>query len=227
MVKKVALIGDRKEKINHANIEKCFAWAQKNQLDIRYEWLSTNKLCLNHIESFDGVWLTPGGPYQNDEAVLALISHMRQRETRPFLANCSGFQYSLMEYLRNACGVQDATTEELDPLSPHCVISKLSCSLSGNLAQALHLPEDSILKSIYGTSDIKARYNCNFSLNPLYQSYFKASADWKVAATHCDEIRALELTNKRFYLITLFQPAMDWADYDDLNPIVASFFHAL
>lgn len=226
-MKRVVLIGDRKEKINHYTIEKSFDWPLKNHLDIKYEWMPTNEICLNRIDAFDGVWLTPGGPYQNDEKVIALISHLRKKVNMPFLANCSGFQYSLIEYLRNECGVKDATTEEIDPLSSNCVISKLSCSLSGNISQALQLPEDSILKTIYGTDFTNARYNCNFSLNPQYQSYFTTSTDWKIAAKYDNEIRALELTGKKFYLITLFQPAMDWTDNDNLNPVIASFFQTL
>src|SRR4051794_32820441 len=76
----------------------------------------------------DGVWIAPGTPYRDDEAVLGLIDHARGSGL-PLLATCGGFQYGALALAR-AAGV-DARHAELDPDAEDPFVVALSCSLYG------------------------------------------------------------------------------------------------
>lgn len=221
--KKVLLVGDRKNSTNHLAIEKCFHAYNNRRKIITFEWVSTQKIDLDLIHHFDGVWLTPGGPYQNDEYVLRLINFMRLKVDIPFIANCSGFQYSIIEYFRNSVGLPEATSEELHSNASNQVVKKLTCSLSGNVSQELQILKGTLLQSIINKESHLGWYNCNYSLNNKYNSQLSNQGDWAISATFEDEIRALELPNKHFYLITLFQPAME-IEHGQISPIILSFF---
>lgn len=224
--KKILLVGDRKDSNNHLAIEKCFHVYNNGRKIVSFEWVSTQKIDLEVIQHFDGVWLTPGGPYQNDENVLQLINYMRLKVDIPFIANCSGFQYSIIEYFRNSVGLPDATSEELYNGALHKVVNKLTCSLSGNISQELRIAKGTLLQSIIMKDSYLGWYNCNYSLNNRYSSQLINQGDWVTSATFGDEIRALELPNKHFYLITLFQPAME-IEHGLISPIILSFFEQL
>ena len=69
----------------------------------------------------DGI-LVPGGfGYRGVEGKIAAIRYAR--ETRiPFFGICLGMQCAVIEFARHVAGLEDANSEEFDPLSAHKVI---------------------------------------------------------------------------------------------------------
>src|ERR1041384_2541773 len=66
-----------------------------------------------------GCWGKRGIP-----GMLRGITFARTRKV-PFLGICLGMQCAVIEYARNACGLQGADSSEFDPATPHRVIYKL------------------------------------------------------------------------------------------------------
>ena len=63
------------------------------------------------LESFDGLWASPGSPYKSLDGMLKGIEFARKRDW-PFLGTCGGFQYAFIECARNVLGLKDADTAE-------------------------------------------------------------------------------------------------------------------
>ena len=87
--------------------------------DLAMEWVATDGAGVDDIVSgvtaYDGLWIAPGSPYADDDAVLDVIRHARERAL-PLLGTCGGLQYAVLEFLRHAVG-GPATHAETDGLA--------------------------------------------------------------------------------------------------------------
>ena len=69
----------------------------------------------------DGI-LVPGGfGYRGVEGKIAAIRYARENRI-PFVGICLGMQCAVIEFARHVAGLEDANSEEFDPLSAHKVI---------------------------------------------------------------------------------------------------------
>ena len=69
----------------------------------------------------DGI-LVPGGfGYRGVEGKIAAIRYARENRI-PFFGICLGMQCAVIEFARHVAGLEDANSEEFDPLSAHKVI---------------------------------------------------------------------------------------------------------
>ena len=69
----------------------------------------------------DGI-LVPGGfGYRGVEGKIAAIRYARENRV-PFFGICLGMQCAVIEFARHVAGLEDANSEEFDPLSAHKVI---------------------------------------------------------------------------------------------------------
>ena len=69
----------------------------------------------------DGI-LVPGGfGYRGVEGKIAAIRYARENRI-PYLGICLGMQCAVIEFARHVAGLEDANSEEFDPLSAHKVI---------------------------------------------------------------------------------------------------------
>src|ERR1700689_1674300 len=66
------------------------------------------------LAEFAGLWCVPGMPYRSADGVLRAIQHARVTGT-PFLGTSAGFQYTLIEYARNALGLAAAEHQKSHP----------------------------------------------------------------------------------------------------------------
>jgi len=69
--------------------------ARKLNLKVESEWIPTPSLTVpaaeKILESFDGLWASPGSPYKSFDGMLKGIEFARRRDW-PFLGTCGGFQ---------------------------------------------------------------------------------------------------------------------------------------
>ena len=124
---RIAVLGDRNpEYVTHRELDAALGlfpdWA-------RGEWVATDSDVVAAIDGADGVWLTPGTPYRDDDAVYAAIGRLRETG-KPLLGTCGGFQYIVVELARSLAGI-DAHHAETDPDADALVAAALSCSLIG------------------------------------------------------------------------------------------------
>ena len=97
--------------------------ANRVQVDLRYV-NSENVTEDNAAECFHGCHgiLVPGGfGYRGVEGKIAAIRHARTQRV-PFFGICLGMQCAVIEFARHVAGLDDANSEEFNPLSEHKVI---------------------------------------------------------------------------------------------------------
>ena len=129
------------------------------------------------LESFDGIWAAPGSPYKSFDGMLKGIEFARRRDW-PFLGTCGGFQYALIECVRNVLGIKDADTAENNSGSKNIVIYPVACAvpdrakgapkLSGSIPE-IRLRPGSYLQSFYSQDTVAEEFFCNFEVNPEYE----------------------------------------------------------
>ncbi len=164
--------------------------ASQLKLPVEGKWIATPSLlepgAEKKLESFDGIWAAPGSPYKSFDGMLKGIEFARRRDW-PFLGTCGGFQYALIECVRNVLGIKDADTAENNSGSKNIVIYPVACAvpdrakgapkLSGAIPE-IRLRPGSYLQSYY-SQDTVAKSTPNMS-GPLWKP---DSRWWRVART--------------------------------------------
>lgn len=127
------------------------------------------------LSDVDGV-LVPGGfGLRGVEGKIACIRHAREKKI-PFLGLCFGYQLSMIEFARNVCGLENATSGEIYPDSELKVIDILP-DQSGRMGNTMRLGAHNItikpatlLASLYpmGVSTCTQRFRHRYELIPKY-----------------------------------------------------------
>jgi CTP synthase (UTP-ammonia lyase) len=213
--------------------------ARQLDMKVESEWIPTPSLNASGsekvLESFDGLWASPGSPYKSFDGMLKGIEFARRRDW-PFLATCGGFQYTLIEFARNVLGIIDADSSENNSGSKNIVIYPVACAVTGRLGDApklsgavpeIRLRPGSYLQSFYGKDKevVKEEFFCNFEVNPEYE-WATMEAGFPVVARGAQgEIRAIESPTHRFFIATLFQPQLSSTEKTP-HPVVLAFVQA-
>ena len=236
---RIGIIGDFNPEFrsHHATNDALQHAAAKLKLKVESEWLPTPSLvepaARKVLESFDGLWASPGSPYQNMDGMLKGIEFARTRDW-PFLGTCGGFQYTVIECARNVLDLKDADTAENNSGSKNVIIYPVACAVPNRAANAPKLsgvvPEirirpGSYLETFYSESVIKEEFFCNFELNPDFE-WCSIEAGFPIAARGAEgEVRAIESPTHRFFIATLFQPQLS-STAKKPHPLVIAFVQA-
>ena len=96
----IAVLGDRNvEQLTHREIDATLALLPA---DVDARWLPSPEA--ESAAAANAVWVVPGTPYRDDDAVLEAIRRARTAGM-PILGTCGGFQYMSVEFARNVAGV--------------------------------------------------------------------------------------------------------------------------
>ena len=208
--------------------------ARKLKFEIESQWIPTQSLTTagaeKTLESFDGLWASPGSPYKSFDGMLKGIEFARRRDW-PFLGTCGGFQYALIEFARNVLGIADADTAENNSASKNIVIYPVACAipnrdkngpkLSGKVNE-IHLRPGSYLASFYGKEKVEEEFFCNYELNPEFEWMAMEAGFPIVARGSKEECRAIESPAHLFFIATLFQPQLSSTEAKP-HPLVMAF----
>jgi CTP synthase (UTP-ammonia lyase) len=206
----IAAVGDRNPSyLTHREIDATIA------LEPRIRWVATPDV---RLDGFDALWVVPGTPYRDDDAVLEAIRFARE-EGMPILGTCGGFQYMAVEYARNALGIAGAAHAETDPNGETLVVEPLACSLVGQERTVVPVP-GTRLAAICGDEPFTGFHYCSYGLATDLDG-------WVVAARADDAgVEAVELPEHPFYMATLFQPQVGTADSGVVHPLIAALVSA-
>ncbi|RUW90071.1 CTP synthase [Mesorhizobium sp. M7A.F.Ca.US.010.02.1.1] len=224
----LALIGEYTPSFEpHAKMDEALDHAGST-LGIQYEhqWISTEEVITgvsDKLAPFDAIWIAPGSPYRSMNGALNAIRHARENEI-PALGTCGGCQHMVVEYARNVLGFQDAEHAEYDPYASTLFVTQLTCSLVGQTMDVF-LTRGSRAARIYGQTNTKERYYCNFGINPAYQKELDAGGFHIVGRDSNGEARVLLLPSHPFYLATLFVPQLT-STKQHPHPIIVAFLES-
>ena len=189
-------------------------------------WIGTEELDgdrVARLDEYQAVWVVPASPYRSMDGALAAIRYARLQQ-RPFLGTCGGFQHTLIEYARNALGLEEADHAETNPDASVLFVSPLTCALR-DTDGPIHFQPGSRLAACYGTTQATEQYNCGFGLNPAYRRLLEASALQITATDDHDDVRAVELHDHPFFVATLYHPERS-ALRGRRHPLITAFLQA-
>jgi CTP synthase (UTP-ammonia lyase) len=236
---RIGILGDFNPEFrsHHATNDSLQHAAQRLGIRVESVWVATPSLLETRaatvLESFDGLWASPGSPYRSFDGMLRGIEFARVRDW-PFLATCGGFQYTLIECARNVLGLKEATTAEEDPNSMSAIIYPISCALpnratgspklSGTVPQ-IRLRPGSYLARRYGREVIEEEFFCNYEVNPDFEWTAMEAGFPVVARGANEECRAIESPAHLFFVATLFQPQLSSRPQTP-HPLIVAFVEA-
>jgi CTP synthase (UTP-ammonia lyase) len=206
-------------------------------LSVESQWIPTPSLlepqAQKLLESFDGLWASPGSPYNSFDGMLKGIEFARKRDW-PFLGTCGGFQYAFIELARNVLGIADADSAENNSGSKNIIIYPVACAVPDRGADAprlsgvvpeIRLRPGSYLQFFYAQDTVAEEFFCNFEINPEFE-WATIEAGFPVVARGPDgEIRAIESPAHKFYVATLFQPQLS-SQAGKPHPLILAFVQA-
>jgi CTP synthase (UTP-ammonia lyase) len=236
---RIGILGDFNPEFrsHHATNDALQHAAGKLGIKVESQWIPTPSVLepngVKILESFDGIWASPGSPYKSMEGMLRGIQFARERDW-PFLGTCGGFQYAFIECARNVLGIKDADTAENNSGSKNIIIYPVACAvpdrkdgapkLSGVVPE-IRLRPGSYLQTFYGQETVTEEFFCNFEMNPEFEWAAMEAGFPVVARGAGGEARAIESPTHRFYIATLFQPQLA-SKPKEPHPLVLAFLQA-
>jgi CTP synthase len=198
------------EALRHACI------AQDASLDLHW-------VCAEQIETdgadallrgMDAVVVPGGFGNRGVDGKIAAIRWAREQRV-PFLGLCLGMQTAVIEWARNQAGLPEATSEELDPSTPHPVIHLLPeqqdvVDLGGTMRLGVYpcrIASDTLAERLYGEQVVYERHRHRFEFNNAYRNLF-LEAGYLVSGTSPDGrlVELIELKGHPFFTACQYHP---------------------
>ena len=185
------------------------------------------------LENAHGI-LVPGGfGSRGTRGMMKAAEHARAHGV-PFLGICYGFQFAIVEFARNVCGLEGADSTEVDENAPHKVIYKLRDllgvdELGGTMRlgrYACELAPGSMAERIYGTSLVHERHRHRFEFNCLYESALREKG-MRVSGRSPDGkfVEIAEIPSHPWFVAVQFHPEFQSKPLRP-HPLFASFVEA-
>ncbi|HSO64383.1 MAG TPA: CPBP family glutamic-type intramembrane protease [Ornithinibacter sp.] len=220
MTVRIAVVGDRGDHPGHRELE-----ATRTLLgpDVESWWVATDSSTMRDLSGFDALWLAPGAPYADGEAVLGAVRWAREQGV-PLLGTCGGLQYAVVEFCRSVLGMP-ATHEEVDGPGAGAVITALAGSLQGEQRTVTPVP-GSRFATLTAGMPFTGTHFCSYAPAPQTVRTLQQHG-WVVEATAPDAgVEVLTLPTHPFLVLTLFQPQVGVLAGGRPHPVVDAFVSA-
>lgn len=214
---RLAILGDRRQFLTHDEIDATVALLRP---DVQASWIATDSEAAADLSAVDAVWLAPGTPYRNEDAVFAAIEDCRISQ-RPLLGTCGGFQYAAVCLARSLARIDDAVHTETGARTGSPIVVRLACSLYGEIRTVQPKPRTRFAE-ICGDEPLDGFHYCGFGLNETFRAPLE-EAGVVVSATAEDAgVEAIELPDHPFFIATAFQPQVGASETRTVHPLIAA-----
>ena len=211
---KIALVGKyTKLKDSYISIkEAIYHAAAKLHLKPSLVWIEStefenSKESLEKLKSVDGVIVLPGFGARGVEGKINAIKYVRENNI-PFLGICYGMQLAVVEFARHVLGLEKAHTTEVDPNTPHPVITLLDeqkrvVQMGGTMrlgSQKVIIKEGTLAYSIYGSTEVYERHRHRYEVNPEYVDMLQKGGLIISGVSENGLVEMIELKNHKFFV---------------------------
>jgi CTP synthase len=185
---------------------------------------------LGHL---DGILVAPGFGERGFEGKIEAIRYARENKL-PFLGICLGMQCAVVEFARNVLGLQQASSTEMAPQTPHPVIDIMESQKTihkkgGTMrlgAYPCELKPHSLAASIYGKLQIQERHRHRYEFNNQYAEAFE-QAGMRLAGINPDTqlVELIELPEHPWFVGVQFHPEYK-STVENPHPLFVQFVKA-
>ncbi len=186
---------------------------------VEIDWLSSEATDVQgdaFPDRYDGVLIPGGFGGRGVQGMVDTVRRIRE-EGVPFLGICLGLQCAIIEFARNACGLEGADSSEFTPDTPHPVISLLDSQrkvtdMGGTMRLGAYpcvLQEGSRALSVYSEPEISERHRHRYEVNNEYRDVLSAEG-LRFAGLSPDGglVEIIELSDHPFFVATQFHPEL-------------------
>lgn len=199
------------ESFIHAGVENN---CKVNLLHVDSEDIERDGLSL--LNKVDGILIPGGFGNRGTEGKLMSIRHARENGI-PFFGICLGLQTAVIEFLRNKCGLEAATSEEFDPESKCRVIhfmedQKSVLKKGGTMRLGAYpciLKSGSKAHAAYQVDEISERHRHRYEVNNAYRSQLTAHG-MRISGESPDGnlVEMIELEDHPWFVACQFHPEL-------------------
>jgi CTP synthase len=194
-----------------------------------------------HLHDVNGI-LVPGGFGERGSAgKVAAVTFARERKI-PYFGICFGMQMAIVEAARNLAGIENASSTEFGPTEEPVVglltewergdtieIRKAGGDLGGTMRLGAYpcvLAPNSLVASIYGSSEISERHRHRYEVNINYREAL-TSAGLRFSGMSPDGRlpEMIELPDHPWFVGVQFHPELKSRPFEP-HPLFASFIEA-
>ncbi len=189
-----------------------------NDASVELVYISAEEIEGGHwpreVFDVDGLLVPIGFGPRGTSGKIRAIQYAREQKV-PFFGICLGMQCMVIEYARNMCGIEDATSTEFDEDARHPVIYKLREllgveELGGTMrlgAYPCNLQEGTLAERSYGVEEISERHRHRYEVNQKYLPQL-VEGGLKVAGMSPDGkfVEMIELDDHPWFLGCQFHP---------------------
>lgn len=178
--------------------------------------------------------LVPGGfGSRGIEGKIVTSEYARERRV-PYFGICLGMQVAVVDFARNALGLEGANSREFSNDSPHMVIDlmedqKSIDKMGGTMrlgAYTCRIKEGSLAHKAYGSSEVRERHRHRFEFNNAYRERFeKKGVVFSGINPDRDLVEIIELKDHPWFLACQFHPEFKSKPMDP-HPLFRSFVKA-
>ena len=150
-----------------------------NDVKVVRRWIESDELdshnAAERLGGVDGI-LVPGGFGSRGTGGMVAAAEYARKTGIPYFGICYGFQWAMVEFARNACGLAGANSTEVDPETKHRIIYKLQellgvDDMGGTMRLGSYLCKlkpGSRAAAIYGASEVSERHRHRYEFNQEY-----------------------------------------------------------
>jgi CTP synthase len=225
----IAMVG---KYVNHSDAYKSLTEALihagiKTRTEVNIEFIESEEIedqGTAKLENVDAI-LVPGGFGERGvEGKIATVKYAREHKI-PYLGICLGMQVAVIEFARDAAGLEGAHSTEFLPKTPHPVIALITewrdesgeleqrsadSDLGGTMrlgGQKCRLSEGSLARRLYGKDVITERHRHRYEFNNAYKKRLE-EAGLKISGKSLDGrlVEVIELPGHPWFLACQFHP---------------------
>jgi CTP synthase len=181
----------------------------------------------------DGLLVPIGFGPRGTAGKINAVRYAREHQV-PFFGICLGMQCMVIEYARNVCGIEDATSSEFEPEAAHAVIYKLRDLLGveemgGTMRLGAYpclIQEGTLAEKTYGVPEISERHRHRYEVN---QKYLQQLTDNNLVVSGMSPdgkfVEMVELADHPWFLGCQFHPEYK-SKPTDPHPLFVSYIRA-
>jgi CTP synthase len=187
-------------------------------LKVELDWVDSEQLVdrastEERLAGVDGVLVLPGFGHRGAEGKIEAARYARESGT-PYLGLCLGMQIEVIEFARNAAGLEMANSTEFEQDTPHPVIDIMPDQVGVDMGGTMRLGHwpcqivpGTLAEEVYGSGLVHERHRHRYEVNNAYRDAL-ADAGMVFSGTSPDGrlVEIAEIGDHPFYIGSQFHP---------------------